>query len=47
MKERDPETWRDLLGAAGFRLAEQLSIQLGETLDSSATRVFGAAHAQL
>jgi enediyne polyketide synthase len=42
VESRDPEIWRDLLGEARFELAQQLSAQMEEGLDQSATRVWGA-----
>lgn len=40
---RLPETWRDLLGADRFKLAELISRETHETLDAAATRVWTAA----
>jgi enediyne polyketide synthase len=42
VEARDPEVWRDLLGEARYMLAQQLSDQMDEALDQSATRVWGA-----
>jgi enediyne polyketide synthase len=42
VESRDPEIWRDLLGEARFELAQQLSAQMEEGLDQSATRLWGA-----
>jgi enediyne polyketide synthase len=41
--ERPAETWRDLLGAEGFALAELIAGQPGERPDAAATRVWTAA----
>ncbi|MDQ1745631.1 MAG: enediyne polyketide synthase, partial [Pseudonocardiales bacterium] len=43
--ERDEATWQDLLGAAGFRLAERIRFEHGESLDVAGTRVWGAIEA--
>ncbi|HEU4455752.1 MAG TPA: SDR family NAD(P)-dependent oxidoreductase, partial [Longimicrobium sp.] len=39
---RPASLWRDLLGADGFRLAEEIARQAGEELDAAATRVWSA-----
>jgi enediyne polyketide synthase len=43
--ERPAETWRDLLGAERFALAELVARQPGELPDAAATRVWTAAEA--
>ena len=42
VSNRSPAIWRDLLGSERFRLAEQIRIELGEDLDTAATRVWTA-----
>jgi enediyne polyketide synthase len=42
VESRDHEIFRSLLGELRFGLAEQISTQVGEALDCSATRVWGA-----
>jgi enediyne polyketide synthase len=39
---RPPETWRDMLGVARFKLAEVISREAQETLDVAATRAWTA-----
>ncbi|HEX6036592.1 SDR family oxidoreductase, partial [Longimicrobium sp.] len=39
---RPASLWRDLLGADGFRLAEQVAREAGEEIDAAATRVWAA-----
>jgi enediyne polyketide synthase len=41
--ERSPDTWRDLLGAERFALAELIAGHPGERSDTAATRVWTAA----
>jgi enediyne polyketide synthase len=40
---REPEVWRDLLGAERFGLAELITRERGESPDGAATRVWAAA----
>lgn len=42
---REPATWRDLLGHAGFDLAGQIVLERGEPLEVAATRVWMAREA--
>ncbi|MFL5540563.1 MAG: SDR family NAD(P)-dependent oxidoreductase [Longimicrobiaceae bacterium] len=42
---RPPALWRDLLGPAGFALAEQVAREADEDFDASATRVWSAREA--
>jgi enediyne polyketide synthase len=42
---RPPAVWRDLLGPAGFALAEEIGREAGEGFDTAATRVWSAREA--
>jgi enediyne polyketide synthase len=39
---RDPDVWREMLGEDGYKLAQKISEEVPEELDSSATRVWSA-----